>query len=121
MKKRSLLAVKFIAAIVIITSFKSDPDPIQLDGIISDNEWKGAKQYGLSNGGKLLMKKNNNDLYLALVAEKKAWAHVYLSHNDTVSVLHASAALGEAKYVKENNLWRVVQSFNWQLRDRLYN
>lgn len=107
--------------VIISIAFIPENNSIQLDGVINDSEWKEAKEYKLSGGGKLMIKKENNDLYVALSGNKEAWAHVYLSHGDTVRVLHASAALGEAKYVKQNNLWRNIQSFQWQLRERVYN
>jgi hypothetical protein len=114
----------FFSAIIfagIMISFVSKTSKIQLDGVISEAEWKGAKEFDLAGGGKLMMKKENNELYVAMISGKKGWAHVYLSHKDTVRVLHASAALGEARYVKENSWWRTIQSFKWELRDREYN
>jgi hypothetical protein len=118
MKKESSLIV---VVVIIVMAFTRSDNNVRLDGVINEGEWKDAKQYDLSGGGKLMMKKEKNDLYVALVAGKKGWAHVYLSHGDTVRVLHASAALGEARYVKQKDLWRVVQTFKWELRGKEYN
>ena len=76
---------------------------IQLDGVISDGEWENVTEHKLAGGGRLMMKKENKILFVAMIGNKKAWAHVYLSHRDTIKVLHASAALGEARYVKQND------------------
>lgn len=121
MKKRALIFISLVVVINIAMGFIDAGNAIKLDGVISDGEWKDAKEYDLTGGGKLMLKKENSDLFVAMVAGKKGWAHVYLSHSDTVKVLHASAALGEALYVKRDNLWRTVQSFKWELRDRVYN
>lgn len=109
-----------IAVVIFVMAFTRQDNNIRIDGVINDNEWKDAKQYDLSGGGRLMMIKNNNELYVALAGTKQAWAHVYLSHGDTVRVLHASAALGEARYVKQNNLWRTIQTFKWELRGKQY-
>jgi hypothetical protein len=121
MKRKVLQFVSGLCFISITMAFIPINADIHLDGIISDGEWAGAKQYELTGGGRLMIKKESNSLYVAMVADNKGWAHVYLSDGDTVRILHASAALGEALYVKKNNLWRNVQSFKWELRDRVYN
>jgi len=121
MTKRLLLFIFIMISIAFGMAFIPFHNSIRLDGEISDGEWKDAKEYDLTSGGKLMMKKEKNDLYVAMIAGKKAWAHLYFSHDDTVQVFHASAALGEARYVKQNDLWRTVQSFKWELRDKVYN
>lgn len=121
MKMRSIVFSIFISVYILTIAFIPANNAIQLDGVISDNEWKDAKEYNLSGGGKLLMKKENKDLYVAMAGNKKAWAHVYLHQTDTIHVIHASAALGVAKYIKQNNWWRNIQSFQWELREEIYN
>jgi hypothetical protein len=121
MQKSLLIALVLVTIVVTIGSFRPGANDIQLDGVINDNEWKDAKEHQLVGGGKLWISRKGRELYIALKGEKQAWAHVYLVHKDTVRVLHASAALGEAKYVEQNNLWRPVETFTWDLRDRVYN
>lgn len=111
-----LLATVPISASVPITD-----NNIHLDGKITPNEWKDAQTFDLHNGGKLMIKKEDQQLWIAMVATKKSWAHVYLSSNDTIHVFHASAALGEARYVKQKDSWKPIQDFQYQLRDRVYN
>lgn len=102
------------------TNFPDNP-PIHIDGFISPGEWENATEHTLSGGGTIKIKKNHTDLYVAITATNKAWAHVYINSGDTIKVLHASAALGQAKYIPRNNHWTPTQSFEWALRDRVYN
>jgi hypothetical protein len=95
--------------------------PIRIDGVISEGEWDSAKEYELSGGGKVKLKQQQSILYVAIQANKKAWTHIYLSSGDTLAVLHASAALGRATYVKNGDRWHPVQSFEWALREKEYN
>jgi len=111
----------FIGILLTAGAFVSTDNSIQLDGILNDNEWKNAKEYRLSGGGKLLIKKENKELYIAMAGDKQAWAHVYLYSLDTIRVMHASAALGEAKYIRQNDLWRSIETFQWALREKEYN
>ena len=90
--------------ILIIVMAFAPGSSIQLDGVIGDAEWKNAKEYKLSGGRKLLFKKEDKDLYVAMAGTKQTWAHVYLYYADTIHVLHASAALGEAKYIKQRDI-----------------
>lgn len=111
----------FSGMLTIGAAFVPASNSIQLDGIINDSEWKNAKEYSLTGGGKLYVKKENKELYIAMAGNKQAWAHVYLYRSDTIQVFHASAALGEAKYIKQNSLWRNIQTFQWALREKEYN
>jgi hypothetical protein len=117
------LSAYIILIVILLTAeaFVSTGNSIQLDGVINEHEWSNAKEYRLSGGGKLLVKKTNKELYLAMAGDKQAWAHVYLHRQDTIQVMHASAALGEAKYIKQNQLWRNIGTFQWALREKEYN
>lgn len=117
---KALVFVYIIFLVSMAIAFMPAGNAIRLDGVISEGEWNGAAEHELAGGGKLMLKKEGHVLLAAIAANKKGWAHVYLSSGDTVRVLHASAALGEARYVKQNDLWRIIQSFQWQLRDREY-
>jgi hypothetical protein len=121
MKGIIFLTAGLLAVFFIIQSFTAGTDSVQLDGVIHESEWRDAIQFDLENGGKVLIKKTDNELYVGLKAQQKAWAHVYLLHGDTVRVLHASAALGEARYVRKAGSWQNVQTFNWELRERNFN
>lgn len=94
---------------------------IKLDGVIDANEWKDAKRGELKGGGTLYYQQQGTVLYVAVKGIAKGWSHVYLAHNDTVSVMHASAALGAVNYLPQNGQWNTTEKFNWLLRDRVYN
>jgi hypothetical protein len=101
-------------------NYKED-SRIRIDGIVSPGEWENATDHSLSAGGTMKIKKDHNELYIAISATNKAWAHVYITSGDTIKVLHASAALGQANYIPRNDHWTPVQPFEWALRERAYN
>src|SRR5690349_16649247 len=68
-------------------------EAVRLDGVVAAGEWETAKTASLKDGGAIYFKKEKDVLYVALKGTSKGWAHVYLSHNDSVRVMHASAAL----------------------------
>lgn len=43
--------------------------------------------------------------------------HLCIAAEETILVLHASAALGSAKYQKVGDQWWLVHGFEWDLRD----
>jgi hypothetical protein len=104
----------------ILSSFTGiNDDGIRLDGMISKNEWAGANEYNLSSGGKLYMLRKADQLYLGIKGTGPGWAHVYLHWKDSISVLHASAALGYQVYVQKEN-WKLQKKFNWEVREYVY-
>jgi hypothetical protein len=110
-----------------ITKEIADNVEINLDGVINKEEWVNAKEYSLSkeypssNGGKLLVLHRDNTLYLSIKGNSPGWSHVYLHRNDSVSVLHASAALGDQLYINKDQLWKLQNKFSWELRDEVFN
>lgn len=100
---------------------------ISLDGVVNKEEWANAKEYALSKeyasskGGKLLFLRKDNILYLAIKGSSPGWSHVYLHRNDSISVLHASAALGEQLYINKDQNWKLQNKFSWELRDEVFN
>jgi hypothetical protein len=117
-EKDMKMVLQAFAFFILCCSFT--PPAVQLDGVINADEWKGAKEADLRGGGKVFFRRDGNVLYVALKGVSKGWAHVYLSHNDTVHVMHASAALGSVTYFPQEAKWSTIQKFNWQLRDRSY-
>ena len=96
-------------------------DHIKLDGVLDETGWAAAKVYEMPAGNKLYVLRQGNELYIGIKATDPGWAHVYLHRNDSVHVLHASAALGEQLYTKNGTNWKLQRKFNWELRDALYN
>jgi hypothetical protein len=88
-----------------------------LDGRISEQEWSGAYKQQLSGGGEISLLHDGTDLFIGVSGSKDGWAHVYVSENEQIHVLHASAALGKAVYKRSNaGSWQPVQGFDWALR-----
>lgn len=98
--------------------WRAQPAPaIRLDGQISPDEWAEATEHELTDGGRVLVRPSGDDLYVAVEGLGSGWSHVYIAHSDTVHVLHASAALGTARYVPEGSSWRLISPFDWAVRD----
>ena len=108
-KFKTFLFFMFILNFVVVSQ-NAKVDDISLDGVINKKEWANAREYPLSKeypsskGGKLLILRRDNVLYLGIQGGSPGWSHVYLHRNDSVSVLHASAALGDQLYVNKDQL-----------------
>ena len=114
--------IKLISSFVIVACSlicQSSAAQIKLDGVVKDGEWKNAKAIELFGGGRGYFKMDGDQLLVALQGSEKGWAHVYISSGDSVWVRHASAALGQSVYARASS-WSIVEQFNWQLRDRIY-
>lgn len=110
------------ALIIALTSFyRTNIAAIKLDGVITNDEWAGATQYDLSTGGKLYVLHEANTLYLALKGNSPGWAHMYIHWKDSINVMHASAALGDQLYIRDNQHWKLQTKFNWEVREFVYN
>jgi hypothetical protein len=83
-----------------------------LDGTIQDDEWRGAKR--THQGTIELLTRTTPDGGLALGIHAPAYAitSVYLRVNDTITVLHASAAIGDVTYVRQpDGAWKLTNEF----------
>jgi len=94
-------------------------NPPVLDGTLSSGEWNDAIQELFSDGSELLMMHNEGYLYLGIRANTPGMiaGNIFVDHNNQVSILHASAALGTAIYEKRTAVWEQTQAFSWQCRD----
>jgi hypothetical protein len=94
-------------------AFLASPMEIRLDGKADEAEWKDAQKYELKNGGSLLVRKGENEIWVSLESSKKGWVQIYISAGDTIRVLHASAALGERDILSKNSygmLYRILNT-----------
>ena len=93
-------------------------NPADLDGIISADEWKNAKQESFSDGSELLLMHNEGYLYLGIRANTPGMivGNIFIDQNDQVSIFHSSAALGTAIYEKRSDGWEQIQAFSWRCR-----
>lgn len=111
----------FIFVLPIIACSQSNPlSDFHLDGITSSGEYAGGQHYSVQGKGDVYIKQDNNKLHVALTSQARIWSHVYLFSQDTISVFHASAALGEIIYVKNGDQWSSRGRFNYTVRDTVY-
>lgn len=89
-----------------------------MEGVLTDGEWADAVQQPLAGGGSVWLQHDGEAVWAAVEGVENGWAHLYLMHGDTVRVLHASAALGTAVYVRAGDHWKPIQGFTWEVRDR---
>ncbi|MBU1050294.1 hypothetical protein KKG90_09765 [Candidatus Bipolaricaulota bacterium] len=89
-----------------------------LDGELSPDEWSDAFSISLNSDSTLFLKHAEGFLYLAVQATTMGVPSPLIVRNGIIHVLHASAALGTALYVPEEDAWILSQSFIWQCRAR---
>jgi hypothetical protein len=92
-----------------------------IDGRVTPDEWRGPSSQRLADGSELLLRHDGRFLYLALRAAKAGFISACVARNDSVHVLHASAALGTAVYVRRDSTWALASGFQWAVRAREMN
>lgn len=121
-----LIRILFVLCLILIAAEASAQevftltagDQIETDGRISEGEWSDAQSFGLHGGGNVSIKSDSAYYYFMVRGLKEGWSHLYISYNDTVYIFHASAALGTAAYVMNNEgNWEPEKPFTWNLRD----
>lgn len=89
-----------------------------LDGRFGEAEWAGGAAVELDAGGHARFLHDGARLHVAIQGPAEGWSHVYLARGDTVRVLHASAALGSVRYVRDaDGAWSTDDAFVYELRD----
>jgi formylglycine-generating enzyme required for sulfatase activity len=98
----------------------SNPEPV-IDGTILPGEWDGAEAYLFQDGGKILILQESDYLYIAMRAgsEMMIVGNVLINRGDRIDILHTSAALGTAVYIREGDTWRMESDFEWCCRSRI--
>jgi Tol biopolymer transport system component len=88
-----------------------------LDGVFSPGEWDSALRQETTNGGEILMIKNDDFLYMGFYGnfDGVMVTSVCLEYNNRVSILHSSASLGTAIFDIKDNIWQLIQPFTWEL------
>jgi TolB protein len=90
--------------------------PPTIDGVFSPSEWDNALAIDLANGELLLMHAGDY-LYLGIRSDNLGLGSVCVRWDDEISILHSSAALGTATYVKAGEEWLKTRDFSWTNRD----
>lgn len=116
----AVIILSFLLALQAQETVKaSQSNPATIDGKIEETEWKNAKSFDLTGGGKVFFKYDGQFLFVGVRGVAKGWSHLYLNQGEKISIMHASAALGMTSYSQnENELWQPANPFSWDLRDR---
>jgi hypothetical protein len=88
-----------------------------VDGRIDTAEWSAARVESLEGGGDVRLVVRRGSLYLGIRGPAAGLATVCVADASGVRLLHASAALGDARYERAGDGWAKRSDFAWQLRD----
>jgi hypothetical protein len=88
-----------------------------IDGNLSEGEWAAAKQEPLVGGGTVSILRRGGDLFIAVRGTRAGLASLCVAKGDTIRILHASAASGEARFNRGATGWTLGPTFEWLLRD----
>jgi hypothetical protein len=87
-----------------------------IDGTLAEGEWSDALSVRLSDEAELFLKHADGWLYLGIQATTMGVGSPLIVRGEEVLVLHASAALATAIYVRDGDAWSLRQDFAWQCR-----
>lgn len=107
-------------AVLLLSGFlQSVPAPVPpvIDGRIDEQEWRGAQREHLAGDGDVYLLRRGEYLFIAVRGPKPGLASLCAAKGDAVRILHASAAVGEARYERAGHGWTRRQDFTWSLRD----
>jgi hypothetical protein len=88
-----------------------------IDGRIGETEWAGAATADLTGGGTVKILRRGEFLYVAVRGPRSGLASLCAAKGTRVRILHASAAVGEARYDRAGDAWKQTSPFEFQLRD----
>jgi hypothetical protein len=87
-----------------------------IDGTIGDAEWAGSA-VAAGDGLDLWWRTDGTLLYVAVRREGAGSVNLVLAEGDAIRILHSSAALGSARYVRSaGTAWDLVEDFDWCCR-----
>lgn len=109
--------VSFIPILIFVTSINAQ-DLRNLDGSISDSESKSLIIIGENGDNRLMISSSGGNLKVAVESKELYVASLCIcNEQNEVTILHASAALGQIVYKKEAGKWTTEEKFNWQMRE----
>jgi hypothetical protein len=91
-------------------------EAITLDGTLDPEEWASASRHPFS-GGEVLLQQQGDLVSVGVRGSQAGFPHIALSVGDSVWVLHASAALGQIVYARDERGWVLVGAPVWEVRD----
>ena len=89
----------------------------QLDGSVSQDEITDMKSIGHTGSADFFIGNDGEILRLSITSEPIHVASICIAQNETVTVYHASAALGKIVYQRLESNWVTEDNFNWEMRD----
>jgi len=109
------MAFRYLLAIIIAAG-QANVGPV-INGRIDQQEWSGATRAAMIGGGEIQMLRSGEYLYIAVRGPKNGLGSLCMSKGSTVRILHASAAVGEAAFLRDGASWTKRKDFEWVLRD----
>lgn len=89
------------------------------DGTLDKKELDNMKLVLEEGANQLFIKETEEYLYISLKTEEIYVASMCICNGRTISVLHASAALGKLNYEElEDGKWNTNKSFVWEMREK---
>jgi hypothetical protein len=88
-----------------------------VDGRTDDVEWAGATTSEMTGGGRVRMLTRGEFVHIAVEGPRAGLASLCAAKGTTVRILHASAAIGEARYERGGDTWKQTAGFSFTLRD----
>ena len=88
-----------------------------IDGRLDEEEWAAAKKAPMSDGGVVRLLPRGEALFIAVKGPARGLASLCVAKGNTVRILHASAAVGEANFERWGDMWMKRAGFEWGIRD----
>src|SRR5215471_8411064 len=89
----------------------------QAAGPGKDDARAHAVEAKLIGGGDLRFRLREGALYLTVNGPARGFPSLCIGNSREVSILHASAALGTARYRRSGESWARLNGFEWKVRD----
>jgi hypothetical protein len=90
--------------------------PPVIDGVLDAGEWHGSTTVTMSDDSSLHWMHTEDVLYVALEGSAVGAVNLVISTVDETWILHSSAALGSALYVRGDEIWELSHGFDWCCR-----
>ncbi|MCB1009916.1 MAG: hypothetical protein KDB94_13605, partial [Acidobacteria bacterium] len=88
-------------------------EPLLVDGRIAFGEWSAA----VAPANAVQVRRVGGEVFLLVHTVGSRPVHVYIEEAGTLRLLHASVALGEARYERDGDDYKLVHGFVWSLAD----
>lgn len=94
-------------------------EPITLDGLVDDGEWRNALRIEHPPGTVVRLLRDEASLFIGITSSRAGFASLCVAGGGAVHVLHASAALGAVTYRPRGDVWQSADTaFRYAMRNR---